>query len=605
MGANAGMLARVKSEIAYARGIVRALHRTRPIAESRNLTLGDYLERWAKSWAERTALIDATTSFTYRQLDERANRYARWARAQGYVKGDAICLFAFNRPDNVAIWMGMARAGLVTALINTNLAGPSLAHSIAIVGAKAAIVDASLLAQYASALPKLAAPPTLFVYGETPDPAPRIDRQVESFGGEAFAADERPALTIDDPALFIYTSGTTGMPKAARITHSRALRIMHGFAAVTGARADDRIYDCLPMYHSNGGVIAIGVALTVGGSCFIRERFSATEFWSDAIAHDCTMFIYVGELCRYLFNAPASDKDRAHRIRLAVGNGLRPDIFAAFQARFAIREVREFYAATEGNVALFNFDSYAGAVGRLPGWAAKRFPIRTVAYDVDANVEKRDANGHCIECAVDEVGELLGEIDDDPSKPAAKFDGYCDPNATRAKIMRDVFKPGDAWFRTGDLLKRDARGYYYFIDRIGDTYRWKGENVSTTEVAETLSTFPGVHEATVYGVTVPGHEGRAGMAALVVEDLASFGLKGLRKLLADHLPPYARPVFLRFRPKLDLTGTFRPRKVELVAEGFDPARSDDPIYFDDRRAGAYARVDAGFVAALKAGAIAL
>ena len=458
---------------------------------------------------------------------------------------------------------------------------------------------------FATGLAKLAAPMPVFVHGEWETGARRIDIEVEAFSAELLGGAERPALTIDEPALFIYTSGTTGLPKAARITHSRALRIMHGFAAAANARADDRIYNCLPMYHTNGGVIAIGIALTVGGACYIRERFSAHEFWGEATRRDCTMFIYVGELCRYLNNSPSGDHDRAHRIRMAVGNGLRPDIFATFQARFAIPEVLEFYAATEGNVALFNFDSHPGAVGRLPRWAARRFPIRTVAYDIDGNVEKRDAEGRCRECGVDEPGELLGEILDDPGKPAAKFDGYCDSAATNAKILHDVFKPGDAWFRTGDLLKRDARGYYYFVDRIGDTFRWKGENVSTAEVAETITAFPGVLEATVYGVAVPGHDGRAGMAAIVVDNVADFDLAGLRAELAERLPAYARPLFLRFRPKLDLTGTFKPRKVELVTQGFDPESGGDPVYFDDRRAGVYQRVDAEFVAAAKAGAIPL
>ena len=417
------------------------------------------------------------------------------------------------------------------------------------------------------------------------------------------APHERPDLTINDAALFIFTSGTTGLPKAARITHSRVLRIMAGFAAASNASARDRMYNCLPMYHSNGGVIATGVALSVGGSVYIRDRFSASEFWSDAIARDCTMFIYVGELCRYLFNAPPSDKDRAHRIRLCVGNGLRPDIFSAFQQRFGIPNILEFYAATEGNVVLFNFDSHPGAVGRLPGWAARRFPAKIVAYDVDEGKEKRNAQGRCIECGANEAGELLSEILDDPSKPASRFDGYADPAATKAKILRDVFKPGDAWFRTGDLLRRDARGYYYFVDRIGDTFRWKGENVSTTEVAETIAVYPGVLEAIVYGVAVPGHEGRAGMAALVVDNVDAFDLAGLRALLIERLPAYARPVFLRFRPNLDLTGTFKPKKTELVAQGFDPARVDDAIFFDDRDRGVYARLDADFVAAVAAGAM--
>ncbi|MGD1037353.1 MAG: long-chain-acyl-CoA synthetase [Roseiarcus sp.] len=599
------MLARLKNEIAYARGLLRALSQAKRVVEAPTLTIGDYLERWAKDYAERPALIGQSESFTYRTLEARANRYAHWALVRGLGKGDAVCLMMRNRPEYLAIWMGLARVGVATALVNTNLTGPSLAHSVAIVGAKAAIVEASLRAQLASAQEHLGADLAVFVHGETAGGESRIDEEVETFGEAPLAARERPALTINDTALFIFTSGTTGLPKAARITHSRALRIMLGFSAAANARAEDRMYICLPMYHTNGGVIATGVALSVGGSCYIRERFSVSEFWSDAIQHGCTLFTYVGELCRYLLNAPPSANDRAHRIRLCVGNGLRPDIFSAFQARFGIGDVLEFYAATEGNIALFNFDSHPGAVGRLPGWAAKRMPIKTVAFDVGECVEKRDVRGHCIECGVDEPGELLSEILEDPNKPAARFDGYADSAATNAKILRDVFRPGDSWFRTGDLLKRDARGYYYFVDRIGDTFRWKGQTVSTTEVAETIAIFPGVLEAIVYGVAIPAHEGRAGMAALVVDNIATFDLIGLRGLIAERLPAYARPVFLRFRPKFDLTSTFKPKKTELVAQGFDPARGGDSIFFDDRGQGVYCRVDEAFVADLKAGAIKL
>ena len=599
------MWARLKSEIAYARGILRALRRTKVVPQSPNKTLGDYFEGWARAHADRPALLSRSESFTYRELDARTLRYARWALAHGLGKGDVACLMMPNRPEYVAIWLGFARVGIATALINTNLVGPSLAHCVNIVGAKIAIVDATMAQQFASAREHLPAGLTVYSHGAAPGGEPRIDEEIETFEAAPLSRQERPGLTIFDGALFIFTSGTTGLPKAARITHSRVLRIMFGFAAAANASAEDRMYDCLPMYHSNGGVIATGVVLSVGGSCYIRDRFSASEFWSDAIEHGCTMFTYVGELCRYLLNAPPSAKDRAHRIRLCVGNGLRPDIFSAFQTRFGIRDVLEFYAATEGNVALFNFDSHPGAIGRLPSWAAKRFPAKIVSYDVDEGVEKRDVNGHCIECGVDETGELLGEILEDPDKPAARFDGYADAAATKAKILHDVFRPGDAWFRTGDLIKRDALGYFYFIDRIGDTFRWKGENVSTTEVAETIDVFPGVREAIVYGVAVPGHDGRAGMAALVVDDVAAFDLEGLRALLVERLPAYARPVFLRFRPELDVTGTFKPRKVELVAQGFDPARGGDPIFFDDRDRGVYARVEPAFLAAVEAGAIKL
>ncbi len=344
------MLARLRSEIAYASGLLRGLRRITRVLKAPRVTIGDYLERWAKDHGDRPALIGQDKSFTYRELDQRANRYARWALARGLAKGDVVCLMMRNRPEYVAIWMGFARVGVATALINTNLTGPSLAHCVAIVGAKAAIVESSLRPQWAGAREHLGADLAVFVHGEAASGESRVDDEVETLSAAPLAERERPALTIDDSALFVFTSGTTGLAKAARITHSRVMRIMFGLSGAANSRADDRTYICLPMYHTNGGVIAVGLALAVGGSCYIRERFSVSEFWSDVIRRDCTLFIYVGELCRYLFNAPPSPRDRAHRIRMCVGNGLRPDIFAAFQARFGIRNVLEFYAATEGNI---------------------------------------------------------------------------------------------------------------------------------------------------------------------------------------------------------------------------------------------------------------
>jgi len=378
---------------------------------------------------------------------------------------------------------------------------------------------------------------------------------------------------------------------------------MYGFAAAADARADDRIYNCLPMYHSNGGVIAVGIALTAGGSCYIRERFSASEFWSDTIRRDCTMFIYVAncaDTSTMRRRRPGSRPSPAHggRQRSQAGH------FRPVPVALRHPQILEFYAATEGNVALFNFDSHPGAVGRLPFWAARRFPIRTVAFDVDAGVEKRDGAGHCLECGVDEPGELLGEISDDPGKPAAKFDGYCDPTATRAKILRDVFKPGDAWFRTGDLLKRDARGYYYFVDRIGDTFRWKGENVSTTEVAETISAYPGVLEATVYGVALPGHDGRAGMAAVV----STTSPNSISPDCASNSPSACPPMRGRCscvsgRSSTSPAPSSRARSSSLRRASIRTLRRSRLFRRPSRRG--YVRVDADFVDAAGAGAIPL
>jgi fatty-acyl-CoA synthase len=603
------LLDRIKSELAYFNGLRRALARTKPVGQNPTRTFCDLADELAVKFGGSVALLSERETFSYREWNGRANRYARWARSQGLGKGDVVCLLMPNRPEYLAIWLGFARAGLITALINTNVSGASLAHSVNIAAAKALIVDAALLPQLTSARGQLNEPLLILAHGAAQagaqEAAPRIDAIVETFSDSPLAADERVALTIDDTALYVYTSGTTGMPKAARITHSRLQRMIFGFSAAMNARASDRMYQCLPMYHSTGGVLATGAVLSVGGSCFIRERFSASDFWTDIIRNECTMFVYVGELCRYLLNAPRGADDKAHHIRLCFGNGLRPDIFTAFRDRFGIKQILEFYAASEGNVALFNLDSHPGAVGRVPAWAKRSFPFKIVAYDVEQNIDKRSSQGRCIECADDEVGEAIGEILDDPSKPASRFDGYSDAAATRAKILRDVFREGDAWFRTGDLLRRDAAGYYYFVDRIGDTFRWKGENVSTTEVGEAIATFPGVREANVYGVAVPGNEGRAGMAALVVDGADQFDLAGLRAHIAAHLPPYARPVFLRFRRDLDMTGTFKQKKTDLVAEGFDLPQGADPVYFDDRTTGAYARVGPTLVAALRAGAIKL
>jgi fatty-acyl-CoA synthase len=406
----------------------------------------------------------------------------------------------------------------------------------------------------------------------------------------------RDKVVCANTALYIFTSGTTGLPKAAKVSHLRMLFMMHGFAAALNTRASDRIYNVLPMYHSAGGICAPGMAFTVGGTLVIRRRFSVTEFWDDCVRHRITAFQYIGELCRYLLNAPPSPNDRAHSVRAVIGNGLRPDIWRAFQRRFAIPRVVEFYGATEGNVALVNYDGQLGAVGRIPRYLRRLFTTRIVRFDFERELPLRDSNGFCIECADDEVGEAIGQITDEPGK---RFEGYARQADTEKKILRHVFAPGDAWFRTGDLLRRDRHGYFYFADRIGDTFRWKGENVATSEVDEALSATPGVIEANVYGVAVPGHDGRAGMAALVIN--GRFDPAMMAKELADRLPVYARPVFLRLMPEIEITGTFKHRKIDLVEEGFDPSRIDNPLLVLNGQTRSYEPLDRARYADIVAG----
>jgi fatty-acyl-CoA synthase len=318
---------------------------------------------------------------------------------------------------------------------------------------------------------------------------------------------------------------------------------------------------------------------------------------------DCTCFQYIGELCRYLINSPESPSERTHHLRLACGNGLRADVWPEFKRRFRIPQIIEFYAATEGNVSLFNFEGKEGAIGRLPWYIAARFPTKIVRFDVERQQPVRDERGFCIECSTDEPGEVIGKIMKDASKPGQRFEGYASESDTDRKILRNVFKKGDVWFRTGDLMRKDKNNYFYFVDRIGDTFRWKGENVSTTEVEEAVGHFDGVLETNVYGVTVPGHDGRAGMAAVIAKD--NLNLTALRDHLARELPEYARPVFLRIRADNDVTTTFKQRKIDLVKQGFDPGGTDEPIYFNDPQRKAFVRLDPALYGEINAGRIRL
>ncbi len=587
------LLERVRRELRYFFGLVRILRAVHPVATEKTQTVGQVIENLAEKYGDKVALVSARETLTYRELNARANLYARWARAQGLGPGDTIALLMPNRPEYFCVWMGLAKIGCVTALINTNLTGPALAQCIDVAHPRAIIVDACLLVSLEAVRSLLAENVRIFLHGEAAGAGtiPRVDTALGEFSNENLSAGEGPTISSKDRCLYVYTSGTTGLPKAANLNHFRVLLMMIGFAGLTAAKPTDRVYNCLPMYHSVGGIAAFGAGLIKGGTLVIREKFSAREFWSDIVRYDCNIFCYVGELCRYLLAAPACPEETAHHLRLCCGNGLRPDVWMKFRERFRVPRILEYYAATEGNVALFNFDSMPGAVGRLPDWIKHRFPIAIVRYDIETEQPVRGANGFCIACVPGEPGEIIGEIINDPKKPANRFEGYSDKAASERKILRNVFKSGDAWFATGDLMMRDARGYYYFLDRAGDTFRWKGENVSTTQVSEAITAFSDITEANVYGVSIPGTEGRAGMAAIVVKDMDSFDLATFRRHLRENLPHFARPLFLRFQSQFDITSTFKQRKMDLVAQGFDPTRSADSIFFDDPEADTFVPVD--------------
>ncbi len=598
-----GPLARIAREVRFVSGLGRLFWRIRKIAPDSESLICDDFEEACDRFADHTALVFEGETYTYRQLDALANRFAAWGLAQGVARGDTVALLLPNRAEYVPAWMGMAKIGAAAALINNNLTGAALAHCLSISGASHVLTDTDALSAIGSIRAGLARPLSYWVIdakGELGEHQRALDLKAPKLAPERPPRALRAGLKSRDTALYIYTSGTTGMPKAAKIAHTRAQLYMRAFAGATNAKESDRLYCALPLYHSTGGLCGVGAALLNGATLVLRRKFSASHFWDDIVDHNCTMFVYIGELCRYLVNQPPHPKDRAHRLRLGFGNGLRPEVWSEFETRFGLTRMLEFYGSTEGNVSLFNFDGKVGAIGRVPPYLRHRFDVKLVRFDVEAEAPVRGEDGLCMPCPIGDVGEAIGLIKDDAR---GGYSGYADRAASEKKILRDVFTRGDAWFRTGDLMREDTDGYFYFIDRIGDTFRWKGENVSTTEVAEAIARYPGVDEANVYGVQIEKLDGRAGMAAITPGE--GFDLAGLRDFLARELPNYARPLFIRIQPAIETTGTFKYRKVDLVRDGFDPTKTEFDLYFDHPLAHRYERITRVLYEEIQSGAFKL
>lgn len=504
---------------------------------------------------------------TWKQLADLTSRYARILADHGVRPGDKIVLMARNSPRYVAWVLAACRAGATTALINYNLVGAPLTHALKVSRARLAIVDHS----FAELVhPEMIEGGTILTFGT---PESEIDRALARTHDTNFAPVKR---TGDDDYVYIYTSGTTGLPKPCRISCTRAMVAAVMFGAVAfELRPGDKIYSALPLYHSSALLIGAGSAIYAGIPMAMREHFSASNFLHDIRRYQATAMLYIGELCRYLVATPETSGDRSHSLRIAVGNGLRPDVWGPFQKRFGIPMIREFYTATEAPGALLNWAGVPGMIGRMPlrgaGW------LRLAKFDIDAEEHVRGADGFMVEAGPNEPGELLIRI---PNKSALKgmdFRGYTDEKATDAKVLTNVFSKGDRYFRSGDLLRMDELGFYAFVDRIGDTFRCKGENVSTAEVADVLSAAPGVIEVAVVGIRLPGHDGQWGLAAVVPRG-DEVDMKAFFEASKD-LPTYARPRFVRIMKTLATTSTHKHQKAALKKEGADPSVVTDPLYF--------------------------
>ena len=494
-----------------------------------------------------------------------------------------------NGAAYLPIWAGLTQAGGTVALINTNLRGDQLRHAIGCSGVRSLIISPEFAEHCTGALGQEESAIGCWIYGQAARKSAAFPLCKScDLSGAPLDADEAPSVKLSDTALIIFTSGSTGLPKAARLSHYRLLEWSLWFSAIMSVSADDRLYDCLPMYHSTGGVAAVGGVLLGGGSVVIRDRFSATHFWEDVREQDCTIFLYIGELCRYLLQAAPLGETQAHHLRLCCGNGLRRDVWQPFQERFDIPQILEFYASTEGNVSLYNVEGRPGSIGRLPPLLAHRSPVLLVRTDLETGEIPRLNDGLCERCGPSQTGEALGRVDSTSEASPLHFGGYLDARATAAKLIHDVLTPGDTWFRTGDLMRQDEAGFFYFIDRVGDTFRWKGENVSAAEVADIICRCPGVTNAVVYGVLVEGNEGRAGMAAITISK--TFEPDVLYSHVTCNLAAYARPLYVRICKSLDVTTTFKVTKSRLSAEGCDPAVMSDPLWHLNDFSRTYVRI---------------
>ncbi|XP_028454357.1 long-chain fatty acid transport protein 1a isoform X2 [Perca flavescens] len=563
-----------------------------------------------KRHPNKPALIYEATgeTWTFSQLDELSNAVAHWARGQGWVSGDVVALFMESRPLQVALWLGLAKVGVEAALINFNLRHDSLLHCIGVSGSRAIVFGAELADAMLEISSSISQSMVQFSTGGdlSAEHQARLGAQPLD---PILASSPRhppspcvPPKGMNDRLFYIYTSGTTGMPKAAIVVHSRYYRIAaFGYFAFRMSPVDI-IYDCLPLYHSAGNIMGVGQCLIHGLTVVVKKKFSASRFWEDCIKYNCTVVQYIGEICRYLLSQPVRPSEKEHKVRLAVGNGLRPSVWEAFTQRFGVAQIGEFYGATECNCSIANMDGKVGACGFNSRILPNVYPIRLVMVDEDSMELVRDSQGLCVPCRPGEPGLLVGRINQ--QDPLRRFDGYANQDATRKKIANNVFKKNDSAYLSGDVLVMDEMGYMYFRDRGGDTFRWRGENVSTTEVEGVLSSLLGQTDVAVYGVAVPGVEGKAGMAA-IADTTGSFDCKGFLQKVQHALPSYARPVFLRISPHVDTTGTFKIQKTRLQSEGYDPRLTTDQIYFLNTRAASYEAVDEELYSAIAEGRMSL
>ena len=537
----------------------------------------DCLEQNALTLGDKSAILFEDRDISWAELNMRVNRLAHYFKSRGLVKGDAVAINIENRPEVIITVLACLKLGVIAGMVNTRQTDDVLAHSLKLINPKLLAVGAEQVENMSSleaGFAKNFSDKLLFVADGARNKVPAGYTDLEPAIADQPTSNpaETRELLLGDPCYYIFTSGTTGLPKASITTHLKVFRSgSHMGLTVMNLTSDDVFYCALPFYHSNALTLALSGTLMSGATLAIGRKFSASGFWDECRRYGATTFCYIGELLRYLLTQPEQANDRDHQVVKILGNGLRPDIWMAFKNRFGIDRIHEFYGASEGNSAfvnIFNFDKTCGwSPGNNKTWAV-------VEYDIADDEVVRAPDGSMKKLAPGETGLLIMKVNEQ-----YPFDGYTDQQESEKKLFRDVFEPGDCWFNSGDLVMRQPFGHIQFADRIGDTFRWQGENVATTEVEGAVADWPEAEDAVVYGVSVPGRDGRCGMLYVTPRAGSAMELAALPELLRSRLPGYAVPRFLRVGRATSLTGTFKYQKSQLKKEAYDCGSLDDDIFF--------------------------
>ena len=519
-------------------------------------SIGTVFQERAARYGDRVFLRFGDQQLTYRDANAAANRYAAVLAARGVGHGDVVAIMLRNSPHTVLAMLAAVKCGAIAGMLNYHQRGEVLAHSLGLLDAKVLIAETDLV--------------SVVTECESPGSTETLTiEDVERFAVSAPATNPASAAAVlaKDIAFYIFTSGTTGFPKASVMTHRRWLAALAAFGGLgLRLKGSDTLYSCLPLYHNNALTVALSSVINSGATLALGKSFSASRFWDEVIASRATAFIYIGEICRYLLNQPPKPTDRAHNVRLIAGNGLRPEIWNEFTKRFGIARVCEFYASSEGNTAFINIFNVPRTTGISPTQLAY------VEYDPDTGAPLRDENGRVRRVPAGEPGLLIS-----PVNRLQPFDGYTDKASTEKKLVRNAFREGDCWFNSGDVMSPQGMRHAAFVDRLGDTFRWKGENVATTQVEAALTSEGSVEDCTVFGVEIPRTGGRAGMAAVKLRDGAELDGKSLAGAVYGQLPVYALPLFVRVVSALEQTTTFKSRKVQLREQAYGPDVKD-PLY---------------------------